>query len=927
MLGFDAFISYARKPSTQLAIDLQNGLEKFAKPWNRLRAIRVFRDDSSMSANSALWSTIESALREAKALILLVTPESAVSPYVNNEVNWWVRNKGIEHLLLVHAGGTISWDSASGDFTGESTVPATLRGHYREEPRWIDLTWFSNPGSLRSADPQFLERVADLAAVVRDVPRDMLIGENVRQHRKTVRLTRAAIAGLSVLLVLALVAGGVAFVQRREAIHQRDTATEQSLVARVGRLAAMASSRAPVDLQSALLLAASAYGSRANPTSVRALHDVITTTPQLVQFVDFQDPVTAADATATGSTVVGATVSGRVVRVDLSTGARDEIMDFTSSVDFLAISADGLTIAASAGSRSRVWSNGVVQDQPETKLIAMSPSGRTTVAQPDLPIGADPYLEVRSGDRRTPVRTALADSGENRWISLPDDQTIVAVTMSGNFIRASALTGEIQEQGQGLVAAWNLGLGAISGDGNRFGYISDKSNTVAWDLARPPATLEDPVSMTSITGVRSYAIALNHNGTQMAVAGDGAIHVADLQPHGTAGAAVTLRGAGMQPDNVRFASDTMLLSVSGSTVALWDLTRTVPLATIYPIEVGKTCNACGPPSITVTPAGQKVVVVSSSTSTLTNLTTGHTATYPTSQRSDATLNSVLGAQPVVAALDDDRIFIYAPRTSKGLILGGENMDRIEQIFDLPRIGTATESHAALRADGKVIVIAGNMLVRIDPQTGTFDTGTTKASAISADGAFALHISPSQDFSTANIEITDTSSKQTFAPISVKGQLVDFIGHGRAGITLLRTLNSDTWSTRDTEVLRVNPRDGSVRAVGQLGQHIVMGSQVTAIADTIYAEKSGMVTRYNLADAEKLDIVPVVSAVKAWNGLGLTADGRSLIVASEPTQTVMRLPVAAEEWSAIACREAGRHTSPADLDAVVSPLDGLHAGCA
>ena len=56
---FKAFISYSRAASQPLAIDLQNGLERFAKPWYRLRAMRVFRDDSSMAANTALWSSIE----------------------------------------------------------------------------------------------------------------------------------------------------------------------------------------------------------------------------------------------------------------------------------------------------------------------------------------------------------------------------------------------------------------------------------------------------------------------------------------------------------------------------------------------------------------------------------------------------------------------------------------------------------------------------------------------------------------------------------------------------------------------------------------------------------------------------------------------------------------------------------------------------
>ena len=50
---FKAFISYSRAASQPLAVDLQNGLDASPKPWYRLR-MRVFRDDSSMAANTAL---------------------------------------------------------------------------------------------------------------------------------------------------------------------------------------------------------------------------------------------------------------------------------------------------------------------------------------------------------------------------------------------------------------------------------------------------------------------------------------------------------------------------------------------------------------------------------------------------------------------------------------------------------------------------------------------------------------------------------------------------------------------------------------------------------------------------------------------------------------------------------------------------------
>ena len=214
---YDVFISYARSASTPLAVDLQRELERFAKKWNQMRALRVFLDDSSMSASPSLWSSIEAALTASNYFILIATPESAASEYVDQEARWWVTHKGADSILLVLAGGKLDWSDAAGGFTPDSAVPPALQRAFAEEPRWIDMTWFDDPDSAGNADPRFQERVADLAAPVRGVDRDALIGANLQEHRKTMRRARIAIAALSTLLVAALVAGGVAVTQRNTA--------------------------------------------------------------------------------------------------------------------------------------------------------------------------------------------------------------------------------------------------------------------------------------------------------------------------------------------------------------------------------------------------------------------------------------------------------------------------------------------------------------------------------------------------------------------------------------------------------------------------------------------------------------------------------------------------------------------------------------
>jgi hypothetical protein len=60
--AYDAFISYAHEADEAFAPVLQRGLQHLAKPWNRRRAMEVFRDESNLAATPELWPTIRQAL-------------------------------------------------------------------------------------------------------------------------------------------------------------------------------------------------------------------------------------------------------------------------------------------------------------------------------------------------------------------------------------------------------------------------------------------------------------------------------------------------------------------------------------------------------------------------------------------------------------------------------------------------------------------------------------------------------------------------------------------------------------------------------------------------------------------------------------------------------------------------------------------------
>ena len=281
-------------------------------------------------------------------------PRGGAPEYVNAEVAWWLRNKGPDTLLLVHAGGAIAWDRAANDFTADSTaIPPVLHRAFPQEPRWIDMTWFNQPGSLRDSDPRFIERVADLSAAVRGVPRDTLIGENVAELRKARRLARG---GSRRIGAAARRGTGRRCGGSRPALGG-DSSRDRGAIPPIGghrghpvpdRHANRCCSQPP-DTDD------SGAGDRAITAAT------LTASPHLEAFVAFADRVTA-DGTDDGRFAVG-TASGEIHR-DRQTGAREMIGTVSGPPIWVGISADGKTVAAaknpygnkaSPGTASLLW--------------------------------------------------------------------------------------------------------------------------------------------------------------------------------------------------------------------------------------------------------------------------------------------------------------------------------------------------------------------------------------------------------------------------------------------------------------------------------------------------------------------------------------------------------------------------------------------
>src|SRR5260370_16799484 len=82
---YDAFISYSHAKDKPIAAALQSAVQRLGKAWYQRRALRVFRDDTSLSATPHLWPTTAQALAESRFLIVLASPKTAASPWVAHE--------------------------------------------------------------------------------------------------------------------------------------------------------------------------------------------------------------------------------------------------------------------------------------------------------------------------------------------------------------------------------------------------------------------------------------------------------------------------------------------------------------------------------------------------------------------------------------------------------------------------------------------------------------------------------------------------------------------------------------------------------------------------------------------------------------------------------------------------------------------------
>lgn len=919
MAQWDAFISYARSASTLEAQRLQTAIQTFAKPWYRLRMVRIFRDDSSMSANPALWSSIEQGLREARYLVVLLSQAAARSEYVANEIAWWLRHKDAASILLVHDDGTLAWDRQRNDFTANSDcVPAPLRGAFREEPRWTDLSWFDAPGSAGPADPRFAEKVADLAATIRGIPRDELVGDDVAQHKRAWRLAKVAIGALSLLLIASVVASIVAIAQRNQ-VQRQATA----LLAR--QLAVTADSLLGRDLRRAQLLAVQAYRTEANPDTRAALLRATLASPALRRFVSFAAPISALSASSDGRFVAVGLDNGEVHSWDVATAAPVARLTLAHRVLAVGISDDGQVVAAVDGTSTQVATGGGVSSlvtpagaSPE--LVAVNPAGTDIVICSDTATDR-PVTLVDLAKRSQRTLTNTVEFGPYALQFVGNDE--VVLSNPGAQRRTFP--------GFGLVQSGNFNYGnhetasRISGDGRFAAGTNNAAEVPVWSTM---AERDPPARYAFVPMANATASALNHDGTVVAVADATGIHLATVQQvdspagfgHSVDPPRLFQGTTQVNPDGLVFLGTTnRFVAASGADLSLWHPDSVGRGSTSTAIDLPSGSMAAGSPSVALSSDGTTMAIRDGDRARLSVTAapgrSGNLSLDYTPQAGYLAVPVWLDASTVLqvaAGSDGGTPGSALPDLPNGVV--GWALGRPDQ--QVLAVATAPDAASVL-----VVGEAGH-IERRDPRTGVVQSATQVIAPSDDKKWFDAAV----DQSTATVALTPAFGSELVVVDTATGARRFTVA--QPGDTVSRSLFADgsLWVRYNSGVIeRRDPTTGALqrRLPARLS---ATGTGELAHASGVLAIPTDQgVTLYDTSsDATLGSIETPQGRDDRRRGSTLSADGSALVTVyesnGEPGSTGLAVTttLAADELVGVACRTSGGSLTAADWTALIGP---------
>jgi len=226
---FDAFLSYSTRGNYLLCRRVEAFLEGFhqrvAAGGPALRPLHLCRDGSDFRqwligtegvAPDPVWLRIESALRRCRTLLVVCSPESAKSPWVDREVAWMIRHRGVAHVWLLVAAGADPAAQPEG-----LMPPSAIAAGLHTGQIWYDLrAWRGLQGDrVRNAEDELVRLAVDLLDLPADTQPGLAAVWQREELRRAKRLALLASAAALAVVVGAGVSGWQFTEARRQALQ------------------------------------------------------------------------------------------------------------------------------------------------------------------------------------------------------------------------------------------------------------------------------------------------------------------------------------------------------------------------------------------------------------------------------------------------------------------------------------------------------------------------------------------------------------------------------------------------------------------------------------------------------------------------------------------------------------------------------------
>lgn len=228
-MRYAAFVSYNHK-DRKIAGRLHRALETYRFPRylrGRESALGpigtrlppIFQDRQELAASADLAASVREALEQTHSLIVICSPNSARSHWVNEEIRAFTAMGRRNRIQCLIVDGEANASRIAGKNPELECLPPALFENGGSEPLASDV----RPGQ----DGWQSARLKLLAGIL-DIPYDELRQRDlVRRQKRLAVISAAAAAGFVVMAALTI----FALVSRREAIEQRDLARQKTATA------------------------------------------------------------------------------------------------------------------------------------------------------------------------------------------------------------------------------------------------------------------------------------------------------------------------------------------------------------------------------------------------------------------------------------------------------------------------------------------------------------------------------------------------------------------------------------------------------------------------------------------------------------------------------------------------------------------------